>query len=158
MCSSTVVGTGDMVVLMAVVSLADQLADLPGEDQAGSRYCYQYDTVAQWWGEGSMYSSTVGTSAGVSHHAAGGAGVFKHDIIVVYCIGWRRTEHVLPDVISLDLSIKSQGVPHQHVGAHDAAGDESSGIRLVRAKFGRWVFSMVVESPCLLYIQVMGDP
>ena len=51
--------------------------------------------------------------------------------------------------------------PHAARGAevfHDAAGDESSGIRLVRAKFGRWVFSMVVESPCLLYIQVMGDP
>ena len=41
MCSSTVVGTGDMVVLMAGVSLADLLADLPGggEDQAGSHYC-----------------------------------------------------------------------------------------------------------------------
>ena len=40
MCSS-MVGTGGMVVLMAGVSLADLLADLPGggEDQAGSHYC-----------------------------------------------------------------------------------------------------------------------
>ena len=98
MCSSTVVGTGDMVVLMAVVSLADLLADLPGggEDQAGSRYCYQYDTAAQWWGEGSMYSSTVDTSAGVSHHAAGGAGVFAqlsggdNDLFHLVGVSWRQ--------------------------------------------------------------------
>ena len=109
MCSSTVVGTGDMVVLMAVVSLADQLADLPGEDQAGSRYCYQYDTAAQWWGEGSMYSSTVGTSAGVSHHAAGGAGVFAqlsggdNDLFHLVGVSWRQLIWVRVDQVGLYL-------------------------------------------------------